>query len=417
MNRRDFLKAAAVGAANVLVAKRPTSEALAKRASRRALDKAAATRKLSEHRIARMSVRRVSDRYGRTTGPNARGRKCWSGASCQVRTVTTDQGASGWAMSHWKPDVLRKFVGARVSDLFDVAEGTADDAMQLDKILHDLAGNILNVPACELMGAAGAREVDIYSGAIYFDDLIPWDKPRGVAGVLASCRQDYRAGYRAFKLKMGRCCQWMKGPAGLKRDIEVTRAVREKFPDCKVLVDANDGWTLEQAVEYVRGVADCDLYFIEEPFEENSDGLKKLRDAMAKAGCKAMIADGERRHRQAKPLTRFGGYVREFTDRLFALAAEKLVDVFVLDLGIVGYTRWRRIMPELIKAHVLASPHTWCWTPRPYYTAQLAAGAGNVCIVEGIPGGAKGIDYSAYKFKDGKLVIPDAPGFGLKLTV
>jgi len=25
------------------------------------------------------------------------------------------------------------------------------------------------------------------------------------------------------------------------------------------------------------------------------------------------------------------------------------------------------------------------WTPRPYYSAQLAAGVGNVVIVEGIP--------------------------------
>jgi D-galactarolactone cycloisomerase len=65
---------------------------------------------------------------------------------------------------------------------------------------------------------------------------------------------------------------------------------------------------------------------------------------------------------------------------------EKLIDVFLLDLGIVGFTRYRHIMPEIQKAGVLVSPHTWMWTPRPYYTAQLDAGVGNVVIVEGIPG-------------------------------
>jgi hypothetical protein len=32
-----------------------------------------------------------------------------------------------------------------------------------------------------------------------------------------------------------------------------------------------------------------------------------------------------------------------------------------------------------------------------------------------IPGRAREIDYSAYEMTDGKLVVPDIPGFGLKL--
>ena len=102
-------------------------------------------------------------------------------------------------------------------------------------------------------------------------------------------------------------------------------------------------------------------------------------------------------------------------DRLYAFAAEKLVDVFVMDLGIVGFTRWRKIMPELVKAGVRASPHLWMWTPRPHYAAHLAAGVGNIDILEGIPGKATGIDYSAYAMKEGRLQVPRSPGFGLRL--
>jgi L-alanine-DL-glutamate epimerase-like enolase superfamily enzyme len=333
-----------------------------------------------------------------------------------VRILTTDQGASGWAMCYLKDDAVRKFIGVRVSDLFDVKDGSAAEAGALDKALHDLAGNILGVPVYSLLGAAGPREVPVYSGAIYMEDVVPQGKPRGVSAVLAACRQDYEVGYRAFKLKIGRGFKWMPRREGLKRDIEVTRAVRRKFPDCKILVDANDAYRVAEAVEYVRGVADCGLYWIEEPFEENRDDLKKLKAAMAECGCKALIADGERRKRHAKTPTRHGGYVKEFTDRLYALARDKLVDVVLWDLGIVGFTRWRKLMPDLIRLGIKASPHLWMWTPRPYYCAQLAAGVGNVCIVEGIPGKAKGIDYSAYTMKDGKLLVPAMPGFGLKLT-
>jgi L-alanine-DL-glutamate epimerase-like enolase superfamily enzyme len=44
---------------------------------------------------------------------------------------------------------------------------------------------------------------------------------------------------------------------------------RRRVPDCRVLVDANDTYTVDEMIGYVKAVADCDLYWIEEPFEEN----------------------------------------------------------------------------------------------------------------------------------------------------
>jgi len=282
-------------------------------------------------------------------------------------------------------------------------------------MFFDLVGKILGRPVYQLLGGAGPRQVWLYTGAIYLEDVMPPEKPRGIQAVLAACKQDYEAGYRAFKLKIGRGFKWMPKAEGLRRDIEVTRTVREQFPDCRVLVDANDTYTVEEMIGYVKAVADCDLYWIEEPFEENRDDLKRLREAMARFNCKALIADGEARKERAPKPTRYGGYTQAFVDRLYALAAEKLVDVFLLDLGIVGFTRWRKVMPELVKAGVQASPHTWMWTPRPFYAAHLAAGVGNIPIIEGIPGKAHEIDYSAYRMENGRLIMPDEPGFGLKL--
>ena len=53
--------------------------------------------------------------------------------------------------------------------------------------------------------------------------------------------------------------------------------------------------------------------------------------------------------------------------------------------------------------------------PSTYDAAHLAAGVGNIDVLEGIPGKATGIDYSAYTMKDGRLQVPRSPGFGLRL--
>jgi L-alanine-DL-glutamate epimerase-like enolase superfamily enzyme len=411
MRRREFLKLAGATGASLFAGRLNVSPLPGETS-----DRPQASGDLSAHRIASISARQVQDRYPRAVGPNAQGSPVGSGGGYQVRVITTDQGARGWAMCQAKDDEVQKFVGARVSDFFDPEKGASEDAFPLDVVLHDLGGNILGKPVWAMLGGAGPREVPIYSGAIYLDDLMPQDNPRGVEGLLSFCRQDYNAGYRAFKLKVGRGAKWMPREVGLARDIEVTRAVHEQFPDCRVLADANDAYSVDEAIAYVRGVADCDLYWLEEPFEESRDGLLRLHEAMAAVGCKALIADGEARKSRPPAPAAYGGYTTEFVENLYALAAEKLVQVFLFDLGIVGYTRWRRIMPELIKAGVLASPHTWMWTPRPYYASQLVAGLGNVAMVEGIPGRAAGIDYSAYRFNDGKLVMPEEPGFGLRLA-
>ena len=68
------------------------------------------------------------------------------------------------------------------------------------------------------------------------------------------------------------------------------------------------------------------------------------------------------------------------------------------------------------QAGIFAAPHLWGCTPKPFYCAHLAAGVGNVLIVEGIPGRTQGVDYSNYRMRDGKLVLPETPGFGLELV-
>ena len=410
MDRRRFTQTVLAGAAAMGAAGRRHSGAQ--------IDAEGARRALSGHRIAAIESKRSSDRYSHFVGPGARGGPTRFGFGRDIRVIVTDQGARGGAMSGAKPEQTDPLIGARVSDLYDIDEGAAADAMPIDLPLHDLVGNILGLPVYQLLGAKGPTHVSIYSSSIHFEDLEPWGQAEGLPRLLRECQVDYELGYRAFKVKIGRGLQCMPQDEGQQRDIEVTRAVRERFPDCRILVDANNGYTVEDFQDYVTAVADCALYCIEEPFDENLDDYRKLRDHLRKADCDARVMEGEMRSEAADEAWECGWYSKRHVERLFALAEEGLVDIINMDLAIVGYTRWRRVMPELARAGLLASPHTWAGTPRPYYCAHLAAGVGNVDIVEGIPGQASGMDYSAYTFDDdGRLVVPDAPGFGIGLSL
>lgn len=358
---------------------------------------------LHEHRIERIEVLRLQSHYPRLIGKNARLDVHGTGAPCRIAVVHTDRGATGWGVLCGPRDGdTSTLVGRRISDLFDPDSGVIDDrALPLDFALHDLAGVILAQPVHRMLGSQGSTEVPCYDGAIYMDDLDPAEAPQGIEIVLANCASDYELGHRAFKLKIGRGNKWMERDQGVRRDIEITRAVRESYPDCGILVDANDGYTPDTLIEYLDGVSGCDLFWIEEPFREDRDDLKRFRAYLQRHSPQTLIADGE-----FEPDV---GFVLE-------LAREGLLDVLIMDVVSFGLTAWRRLMPTLRDIGVRASPHAWGQPLKTMYTAQIAAGLGNVVTVEGVPGTTDGVSYENYSLKSGKLHLPEAPGFGLRLS-
>lgn len=354
---------------------------------------------LDQHRIARIEIVELHSRYPRTIGKNARRGTHGSGYPSPAVIVHTDHGAVGWGLLRLPDADLSRLLGRRIADVFDPEQGViADEAHPLDFALHDLAGVILNRPVFELLGAAGSRAMTVYDGAIYLDDLDPEDAPRGIDVVLQNCASDYAMGYRAFKLKIGRGYQWAEAAEGLERDITVTRTVREHYPDCPILVDANDGYTDETILNYLDGVLDYNIFWVEEPFPETRSGLERFRNYLKEHSPHTLIADGE-----AHPNIPF----------LLDLAGEGLIDVLLMDIMQIGLTSWRQVMPRLLEIGAQASPHAWGDPLKTLYAAQVSAGLGNVVTVEGVPGTVDGIDCSNYRFADGILTVPDLPGWGI----
>jgi L-alanine-DL-glutamate epimerase-like enolase superfamily enzyme len=239
-----------------------------------------------------------------------------------------------------------------------------------------------------------------YSGMIYFDEMEPLDKPAGLGRILEECLFDYNYGYRQFKVKIGRGGKWMSKEEGLKTDIAVTRLIYDHFPDCGILVDGNDAFTVDYFIDYLRGISDIPLVWIEEPFRETRADYAKLKAWCIDNGRRnTLMADGE-----ANPDRQLD----------FQLGREHLLDVYVEDVLGYNFTRWRKLMPQLKSFGMMASPHAWGDFVKTGYCTHLAAAYGNTPTIEGVTCFSTELDMSAYKLERGRLTPNRTPGFGFR---
>jgi L-fuconate dehydratase len=81
-------------------------------------------------------------------------------------------------------------------------------------------------------------------------------------------------GFDAMKLKVG--------SSDLERDIRRVKLVREAAgPGARIMVDANQQWTVEQAIEFARRTQSLDLFWFEEPTHpDDVCGHARIADAI-----------------------------------------------------------------------------------------------------------------------------------------
>ena len=169
------------------------------------------------------------------------------------------------------------------------------------------------------------------------------------------------------------------------------------------MVDANNGYSLEDTLAFLNGIKGIPLYWVEEPFPEQVDEGKRLRAWMNDNGFeKTKYADGE-------------WIMPDANDIALEMARQGIVNTYINDIHAYGITNWMKAMPMLKKAKADASPHAWGDRLKTHYTAHLAAGLGNVSTVEGVTCISDDIDYGNYPIKDGNISVSNAPGFGMKI--
>jgi len=342
--------------------------------------------------------------WPRHVGKNARKGNHGQYHKSDAFKLYTDQGAMGWALGDRRIDdkELFQLKGKLLSELISPEKGLRQDLSPfVDLALHDLMGVILDKPVYQLLGAKGTKKTPVYSGMIYFDELEPEENPAGIDKILENCQWDIDYGYKQLKVKIGRSGKWYSHDEGLKKDIEVVKLIHNTFPDITLLVDSNDEYTLQDTIDFLDGIGDIPLLWVEEPFRENYEEGKKLRRWMDKNGFeKTLYADGE---------------ANTDHELCMKMGEEGIMNAYLTDIRSFGFTRWRLLMPQLKKYNMLASPHAFGSMLKTHYITHLAAVCGNVVTIEGVTCISDDIDYGDYKIKDGKIQVSESPGFGMKL--
>jgi L-alanine-DL-glutamate epimerase-like enolase superfamily enzyme len=142
-----------------------------------------------------------------------------------------------------------------VGERLAVVSGEQAAKSALDAALHDLQGKLLGIPAHRLLGLPRAGPPT--SWTVWLGD--PDDMARRAVTASAS--------YRRLKLKLG-------GGDGL--DVERVRAVRSAT-DLPLMVDVNEWWTLDEALDALAQLADLGVEYCEQPLKAGDEGGRTLK--------------------------------------------------------------------------------------------------------------------------------------------
>ena len=289
--------------------------------------------------------------------------------------------------------------------------GTAGMLMQaisgVDIALWDLVGQATRTPLYRLLG--GYRDaLDAYASAgFYAGDKGPAQLAEEVGGYAAR-------GFRAVKMKVGRNPETMLNPlpdmwapdyatATLEEDVERVRAARAAIgPTVRLAIDANNAWTPAVAIQFMRRVADQNVYWLEEPVAtDDIEGSAEVARALDVPVSGYETATGLAAFRE--------------------LIARRAVDIVQPDVIWSGGITVCRKIAALAEAYALpVVPHVF---------SSAVASIANMHFIASIPnGGLLEFDQNPNPLRselfmepievssDGTVSLPERPGLGVTLN-
>jgi L-alanine-DL-glutamate epimerase-like enolase superfamily enzyme len=246
----------------------------------------------------------------------------------------------------------------------------------IDVALWDLAGIRTGTPLWMLLGGARDR-VPVYNTDVGWLDR-PLDE------MTALCQQAVqRDGFRALKLKVGKV-----DPA---EDVERVARVREAVgPRTGLMIDANQSWTVDEAVRRLRMLETSDLVWIEEPLAATDiEGFVALgrHTSIPRAGGESLYGPAA-----------FAEYTRRGA-----------LDVLQPDVARVGgITAALEVCHLAHAAGLRVAPHV-----SPELSVTVAAAVPNSMFIEFIPQ-MEPVLAHPLRLEAGDAIPPQAPGHGIE---
>lgn len=253
----------------------------------------------------------------------------------------------------------------------------------IDSALHDAIGKLVNLPIHVLWGGA-KKQIRVFAIGGYYREK------NDLVGLQQEVEELKAFGIHGLKLKMGG-----KSPS---EDALRAEAVRKAGGDDFILgCDANQAWSLAQALEFAKITKDLNLAWLEEPCKWDND---RVEMALVRSIAGVPIAAGQ------SELTRFG--CRD-------LMQANAIDICNFDGSWGGGpTEWRRVANIAHAFGVKVMQHL-----EPQFGLMMSAGVpngiyGEVMLPWRDPFFYRLIANQAKQpFKDGMYTLPTEPGWGM----
>ncbi len=333
--------------------------------------------------------------------------------------LTTDSGDQGWGqVSTYNADITAQVLHRQIAphalgwDAADI-DGIVDLIPErehkfpgsylrralagLDTALWDLKGKLAGQSVCELLGGR-PRPFPVYASSMR-RNITPEDE----AARLAALRDEF--GYGAFKFRVGRECghdadEW---PG---RTEAVVPALRRALGDeATLLVDANSCYTPAKAIEVGRLLEQSGVVHFEEP-------------------CPYWRLDWTREVTAALDLDVTGGEQdcdMQVWRRIIDLGAVNVVQPDICYVG--GLSRALRVAGMAAEAGLPCTPHSANLSLVTVFTLHMMGAIANAGpYVEfsiedlGYYPWQDGLFEPALVARDGRVAIPDGPGWGVEIN-
>ena len=265
----------------------------------------------------------------------------------------------------------------------------------IDIALWDIKGKHFGVPISTLLGGRFRKSVRAYATGSFKRDGV--DRIEDNANEMGT---HAKAGFHAVKIKIG---------FDVEEDLRVIRAVREAIgPHTRLMIDANHGYDVIEAVSLGKRAAEYGIDWFEEPVvPEQLDAYRAVR-----AGQPIPVAGGETWH------TRWG--MQEPIE-------SRAIDIIQPDLcGVGGFTEARRIADMAALHGVRVVPHVWGTAVHIaaalQFMASMIPNPVRVNPIEPIlefdrtdNPFRQAVITTPIEHVDGVVAIPDGPGLGIEI--
>jgi len=136
----------------------------------------------------------------------------------------------------------------------------------VDVALWDLMGKRAGLPLFRLWGGR-ADPIPAYGSGCW--------RGLGGDGMVEKAERYVAAGFKAIKMQCAHLHGW-------RQDVRHVAQMREALgPDIEIMIDANMGWTADQAIMAGRRFEEYDVYWLEEPVVcEDFDGYIRIAEAL-----------------------------------------------------------------------------------------------------------------------------------------